>query len=516
MAKRRTSLEVANDKAALYKARAEALLEKKRFEELSRAYDAAKTSELRPRRGGIQSADTVMNMASTKLLQIARWLDENHDLSIGILDDLVNKIVGTGIKVTPQIKDKNGKLHEEANKTVKRLLKDQARARIEASRTIPDGELDRLICRAWLRDGDAFMQHVMGNTAMINHRGPLPYSLELIECEMLPFELTQGKTEKSPRIIHGISMNDWREPIAFNFLKEHPGDFIPGSRFSIDTKAVPANLITHLKLTRRFNQARGVTIFHGVLSRLEDIKEYEESERIAARVAAAMTGVIRKSGDYASQYSNLDYSAAGQRLMEMTPGMIFDNLLPGEDIGMIDSNRPNPNLGNFRQDQMRAAASGTGTNASSITKNYNGTFSSQRQELVENRVNYDRARNYFIDTYRAERHRNEIDLIVLAGKLPLLGIDLDTIYDADYQGPTVPWIDPQKEMAAHESAIRNKVRSRHQIIREYGGDPAEVDEEIKADPFVNSMQGDLFNEKSDPENAGDEDETENADDEVAA
>lgn len=510
MAKRRTSLEVAESKRDLYKARAEAFIAKRQFDEMTRAYDAVKTTELRPKRGGIQSGDSVMQLAGTKIVQIARWLDENHDLSIGILDDLVNKIVGTGIKVTPQIKDKDGKLHEGANKLVKRRLKQQAESRVECSRTIPDGELDRLVCRTWLRDGDSFIKHILGN-APIKHRGPLPYSLELIECEMLPFELSEAKKDNRPRIIHGISLNEWREPISFNFLKENPGDYLPGTRFSFDTRAVSADQISHLKFTRRFNQARGVSIFHGVLTRLEDIKEYEESERIAARVAAALGAFIKKPGDYSSHYQP-DYSEAGKRLMEMTPGMIFDNLLPGEEIGMIESDRPNSNLGTFRQDMMRAAASGTGTSASSITKNYNGTFSSQRQELVEGRVSYDRLRDYFVDTYRKERHQREIDLILISGDLPLLGIDLETIYDADYQGPAVPWIDPQKEMKAHEMAIKAKVKSRHQIIREYNGDPVEVDEEIKADPF----QKDLFNKQTEPEKDDQVSETKKEDEEVAA
>ena len=52
---------------------------------------------------------------------------------------------------------------------------------------------------------------------------------------------------------------------------------------------------------------------------------------------------------------------AGHRLMTMKPGMIFDNLLPGEDIDMIESNRPNTMLEQFRNSQLRAVAAGTCT-----------------------------------------------------------------------------------------------------------------------------------------------------------
>ena len=42
----------------------------------------------------------------------------------------------------------------------------------------------------------------------------------------------------------------------------------------------------------------------------------------------------------------------------------------------------------FRQGQLRAAAAGIGASYSSISKSYDGTFSAQRQELVEQWVNY--------------------------------------------------------------------------------------------------------------------------------
>ena len=48
------------------------------------------------------------------------------------------------------------------------------------------------------------------------------------------------------------------------------------------------NSMGFLTLVKRINQARGVSIFHNVIRRLDDIQEIEESERVAARVAAAI------------------------------------------------------------------------------------------------------------------------------------------------------------------------------------------------------------------------------------
>jgi capsid protein len=68
--------------------------------------------------------------------------------------------------------------------------------------------------------------------------------------------------------------------------------------------------------------------------------------------------------------------------------MVFDDLRPGEEIGLIDTKRPNPNLLSFRQGQLRATGSGTQSSYSSIAKDYDGTYSAQRQELVESYAAY--------------------------------------------------------------------------------------------------------------------------------
>ena len=39
--------------------------------------------------------------------------------------------------------------------------------------------------------------------------------------------------------------------------------------------------------------------------------------------------------------------------MKFRPGMVFDDLRPGEEIGMIDTNRPNPNLETYRSGQLK-------------------------------------------------------------------------------------------------------------------------------------------------------------------
>ena len=54
---------------------------------------------------------------------------------------------------------------------------------------------------------------------------------------------------------------------------------------------------------------------------------------------------VHQKGDAALYGDNEDYSAdSPERDFEIAPGAIIDDLKPGEDIGLINSNRPNVNL----------------------------------------------------------------------------------------------------------------------------------------------------------------------------
>jgi len=162
--------------------------------------------------------------------------------------------------------------------------------------------------------------------------------------------------------------------------------------------------------------------------------------------------------------------------------MIFDNLLPGETVGTIGTDRPNTNLGTFRDDNLRAAASGTGTNASSISKNYDGSYSAQRQEMVESRPAYQRMSNYFIAAQMMPVWKRFIDMALTANLIRVPNnVDLQSLYMPQMRGPGMPWVDPKKEIEGDVLAIDNGIKSRPQVIRDRGGDPAMVDKERAKD-----------------------------------
>lgn len=436
----------------------------------SRTYDAVTESQYHLRNGNRHSADAVMQHATDTLRNEARWLDENHDLVIGVLDELQNNIVGKGIKVEPLIKGKDGKLNEKVNASLRRLWDEFCRAP-EVTTTMDMNTMQRLACRSWLRDGDIFAHHVEGRR--FAHTPTVQYNVELLEADFLPFNHYFDQVNEN--IIHGVEKDAWGKPLNYYFFKQHPGDVfgINLKNFNQDTKRVPAQDISHLKFTRRLHQTRGVTILHGVLHRLQDIKDYEESERIAARIAASFTAAIKREGGSGSAYTQGNRSD-----LEMQAGMIF-HLQPGEDVATIDTNRPNTGLNDFRSGQVRMVSAGTGTKNSAISRDYNGTYSAQRQELIESRVGYESMRDQFVAQFLEPIYRRFVENAITFGALRTQsGVDPETLFDAEYRGPGMPWIDPLKEAKADEIKIQSRITSRHQLIKDRGGDPAKVDEQI--------------------------------------
>ena len=442
-----------------------------------RLYEAAKTSNYHRPRGVSRSGNGSMDHARGKLRDLARDLDENLDLAVGILDSLVNNVIGNGIMIEPMVRlGPDGELDTDTNQAIRRALADWGRSP-EVTGSLPFGEMQRLACRTWLRDGEVLAQHVSGDRNGMTYAGAVPYAVELIEADYLPFDYLDP-----PGIVHGVEVDAWGRPRAYHLYLENPGDSFNGRlvAYREQTKRVSADLITHLKFARRIRQVRGVPIFAAVFNRLDDIRDYEESERVAARVAAAFCGYVKRGTDFASTVAG---NTSGQRLMEMAPGQIFTDLLPGEEVGTIGSNRPNTGLEQFRNAQLRAVAAGTGASASTISRNYDGTYSAQRQELVEANVGYSRLRDLFVQRFLRDIYERFVQAALLSGEINAPRSADATILDAEYRGPAMPWIDPLKEVQADRERVSAGFASRHQIIRERGGDPHMVDRQIELDPF---------------------------------
>jgi lambda family phage portal protein len=430
-------------------------------------YEAAKPNRLQKQRRSTGSGDVTVLAAGRNLREQARYLEENHDLATGAINILVANIVGAnGIGIEPQPRNAAGEIHDDLAQQILGLWRDWAKwPEVTWCHDWPSAQ--RLLARSWVRDGEVLAQLVGGPMVTLDHGTTVPFSIELIECDLLPLDYNQAGM---PRITAGVERNAWGRPVRYHLYRQHPGDMqtIGGLQ---DLKPIPAENIQHLKTITRIGQARGVSVFASVLGRLDDIKDYEESERIAAKVAASMAAAIKKGSP--ELYEPEPNGAA--RELKFRPGMIFDDLMPGESIEMIDSKRPNPSLEGFRNGQLRAAAAGLGTSFSSLSKNYNGTYSAQRQELVEQWGVYAALQSEFTSQMVRPIYERFLQTAVMSRALKVPSdVDMTTLDDALFIGPQMPWIDPMKEAESWAALEMNGHASGPEIIRRRGAIPADV------------------------------------------
>lgn len=426
-------------------------------------YEAAKSDRLHKGRRETGSGNDAVLRAGSSLRQIARHLEQNYDLALGVLNTLVNNVVGAqGIAIEPQPRNADGTINQELADALRALWKDWTNFP-EVTKQHDWGSACRLLARSWLRDGEVFVQKVSGRMSTLDHRSRVPFSVELIEADYVPMDAnTPGS------IVQGVQINAWGEPVSYTVYKTNPSE---ATGFTVGTKQIPAGRMLHLKNVHRIRQMRGVSVFASVLNRFDDLKDYEESERIAAKIAASMAAFIKKG----TPDLYLSDDTAQARTLQMRPGMIFDDLKPGEEIGTIDTNRPNPNLETYRSGQLKAIAAGAGPTFSSIARSYDGTYSSQRQELVEGYGVYATLTSEFVSRIARPVYEEFVAMAMASGQIRVpAGVVAETVNDALYVGPSMPWIDPKKEVEAMALAEDRCYVSGPENIRKRGGNPADT------------------------------------------
>ncbi|MFS7307186.1 phage portal protein [Rahnella inusitata] len=452
------------------------------------AYEAALPTRTHRAKRENRNANQLTQFAGRSIREQARWLDNNHDLVIGLLDKLEERIVGArGIVVDPQPILKTGLVADDLSKQIRAAWAEWSISPdVTGQFTRP--VLERLMARTWLRDGEVFGQMVRGAAPGLTPTANIPFWVEALEPDYIPLEMS----DTGRGICQGIYLNSWGCPTKYVVYK----NLVTSGVALGNTKEIAADGMMHLKFMRRLHQVRGNSLLSGILIRLSALKEYEDSELTAARIAAAL-GMYVKKGD-GQTYSD-EGNDKGPRELNIEPGMLFDELAPGEEIGMIKSDRPNPNLETFRNGQLRAVAAGSRSSFSSISRNYNGTYSSQRQELVESFEGYGILQDAFIAAVTRPMYRSWLQMAITAGVINVPpDVDTATLFNAVYSGPVMPWIDPMKEANSWRVLLRGGAATEGDWIRARGANPGDVKRRRKAEVDENKALDLVFD--TDPAN----------------
>ncbi|UYK72528.1 phage portal protein [Xanthomonas sacchari] len=463
-------------------------------------YEGGRSTKRRRKSRENGTSERLVSRDAATVRATIRDLERNYDLVDGALSTLVRNIIGpSGISIepTPRLSSAGAaydSIDDDFARELLSLWRDWC-VRPEVTRTLNWVQAQELACRSWLRDGEVFAQIVEGTGAPIIHASRVPLSIELLEADVVPLD----HDDEASRVQAGIERNTWGQPLAYWMFKEHPGN---GGWSGGQLKRVPAQQLLHVAVRKRLSGLRGISLFASAIDRLIDIKDYEESERTAARIAARIAAYIKRDVNMESFTPNVgENGQPAERDFLLEAGALFTDTLPGESIEMVDPKRPNTILEKFRMAMMRAVSRAIGLSYSSLSGDYDGTYSAQRQELVEAYDGYRMMTQQFVSGFIQPIWERFVQMAVASGQIKVPAhIRRETVAQASFRGPKMPWIDPLKEANAIRTLARGGVQSVTQSIAERGGRVQDVFEEFARERHLAAELGIRFDTDIDNDN----------------
>lgn len=434
--------------------------------ELSRAYDAAKTGR---RTGGWTAGDGSANAeiasGASLIRRRARDLVRNNPWAASAIRKLAAKTIGTGI--IPRLAAGRDEVER------KRAIAAEWEAFVE--NCDPEGRLDfyglqQLASRTRYESGEVLIRFLPRPSSW---RLRVPLQLQVLEPDFLDATRSQRLADGGA-VIQGVQYDRAGRRVGYWMFPEHPGDDIVYARRSLQSQFVPASEIAHVFEPLRPGQARGVSCFAPVTLRLRDADEYEDAELVRKKIAACFTAFVQRA---TGPNSPLDKSATtgtdGRRVESMSPGRL-QYLQPGDQVtfGVPPSDDSYVEYMTF---QLHAIAAGTGTTYQQLTGDLTKVnYSSARVGLVDF-WDYLDQQQWLVEIPQMCRPvwRRFGQVLAATGRR-----DLAQPFAARWTPPARRWVDPVKEVAAEQSAVRMGLKPLKQAIAERGEDPEEVLQEI--------------------------------------
>jgi lambda family phage portal protein len=291
-----------------------------------RAARPGRERKLAPSSGNQSPDSSANNRDRVQLIWEARELEENFPLLTGLLGKLALYTFGS-LKYQARTSDKDINAKYEA------YFEEWS----EGADSTGRHDFNTIVSLAFtsmIRDGD------IGINMRLTPDG---WKLQYVEADRIgrPGEGSIGET-----YLAGITTDEETgAPVQYRvYNRTREGMYI-------DPVEVPASQFIHLFDPKRLDQARGTTHFASAIDTARDICDVMQSERFAARWAAAQTGVVKNEAGEGSAWDS-PKGADGLPLEKIQFGQV-NYLRPGESMETFRSERPSVTFSGFMQALQR-------------------------------------------------------------------------------------------------------------------------------------------------------------------
>ena len=429
------------------------------------------------------SADQAIVDHTPRLNSRARAAVMNNWAGASIVSAYRRHVVGTGITSRAAARHPDtGAPFDEFNRAIDRLwdrwCRDREQVDVEGRKTFL--EIQTLGIGEFATVGQCFL--VWSFTPRIDTVG---LQLQVFETEQLDWNMFATRpTAGGNEIKGGIEVDRVGRPVAYHF---HTGKH-PLEGFESDSVRIPAERVRHLYRQERPRQTHGVTKLAPVLLKMHHLANYDLNQVVRARLEACIGAVIEQSGDgsggptgVAPPTDDTDHptDARGNRRLRFEPGMM-PVLAPGEEIKFNTPTGPGGVYQAFTEQQLVEIAAGADLDYPTMARDFRkGTFSNQRQGLIERNTATDPIQRLLIDVWCRPIREWFTTLAILENRVPAPGFLTDPALAAAYletthQGPAKPWIDPLKQAQAAAVALATRLTTRRDLTNELGTSETEV------------------------------------------
>lgn len=455
----------------------------------ARAFAAAKMGRLTA--DWIASATSIDHDIRSGIVAVrarARDLSENNEYVRAYLRAVKKNVVGSeGFKLQVQAMEyRDGKFgpDQAANSMLEKAFAEWG----EPSTATVGGRVSfrktqEIIVETVARDGEAFVRLVRGTKL-----NKFAFSLQMIEPdwidEKLSVELRNGNI-----IRMGIEVDKWRRPVAYHVSQRNNTLELYGSMVATGPyDIVPAADMIHVYDPERADQTRGMSWMAPVMLSLHDLKGYVEGAITNARAGANKLGFFRDPTGDSDEYEGDGTDDSGNNTVTCEPG-VFEDIGRREFVG-FDPRYPEAQFDPFVKSILRGIAAGLGVSYSSLSNDLSEVnFSSIRAGLLEERETWKSIQSWFVETFLDRVYAEWLTMALLTRAVNLPYDRYAKFNAPKWTGRRWAWVDPLKEVKAHQEAVKSGFESATQVIAEGGGDIEEKYQEIQAEQALAAKYG---------------------------
>ncbi len=396
-----------------------------------------------------------------KLRETCRMYDRQVSLFSGILDTASDNIVGANFDFIPKTGGK------ELDKLARAYITERMKAENCDATGVRDftAMLKTSVRDLWVAGDELWVKRSDG-------------SVLTFEADQI---VSPDDRSGDKRIVMGVELDKVNRAVAYH-IKGRPGKGDYGmAKIDATATRIPAANAIFAAYRKRPNQTRGVPFLASILSTFDRMNNYLDYESLAAEInsmlAWALTTKEESKNTVPGDEDNPDTESSFDKVQKLEAGMIIE-LLVGEDLKMISAERPGDNFDKYLITMLRIIGVGIGYPLELLLKDFSKTnYSSARASMGEGRRSFRCWQKVIATILAMPWYRWQIGRGIASGELPAR----PELFNARAQWPAWEYIDPKKSAEGNALAIASKTKSISQCIRETGGDPDEVFDEIAAD-----------------------------------